>query len=417
MSSHRRELFQEMEESEGSFTSLSDQISDSQTFDFGAISQSERQFAHLQQEILRQGKEIEQFIETYSSKHRPSELFNSMTTLFQLFKSELTMNLALRNQLVIMRERRIDFENSSHPSCATLLRTLCDASGVEIPTLESATRFVLKLLGDYKVHISNTRGFDKERLQFSLDLAKSTARAEKAEKLYQELQDRLVLLQREITYSNPTERITQKKLKIKALKSQIAELEQLHSAELATVQMKLRTSELEIDALDQRLRARQANRVNAASQSDADNVVRREAQLQHEFEAFATAAKAKIAELRRKRNEAKAEIENQRTIQATTFNKVSELQTAVNALQKAVPTARARAARRQEPFKGRDRLMPRRSPRRPGNHALLTELRSLSKGVKVLEQRNAQLASLVDNFNHSPKNVAQRHLVATVIPG
>jgi hypothetical protein len=148
---------------------------------------------------MQQGREIEKFIET------------CMTTLFQLCKSELAMNLALRKALLIERKSRTSFENALHPSYTTFLRTLSDASGFEISTLESATKFILKLIRDSKMRKPSNREFDEERLQFSLDIANATARAEKAEKQNQALQNRLFLLQNELAAASAPSMIHKKK--------------------------------------------------------------------------------------------------------------------------------------------------------------------------------------------------------------
>ena len=70
-----------------------------------SFARTEGQLNQVQNEILQQGKDIEKFIEEHNRNHKPSSVFKTLETLFQLFKSELSMNLALRRGLLQAKER------------------------------------------------------------------------------------------------------------------------------------------------------------------------------------------------------------------------------------------------------------------------------------------------------------------------
>jgi hypothetical protein len=157
---------------------------------------------HLQQEILRQAKDIEQFLGSSEAKHKRSKLFTSLATLCTLFKSELTMNAALRSEIVVERKRRTALENAPQRSYATSLCTISGASQSGIHDLEQWTRFVLRLIRDSKTRPSNLKEFDELRLQFSLDVAQATIHAEKTKELNQELRGRVFASKSELALAN-----------------------------------------------------------------------------------------------------------------------------------------------------------------------------------------------------------------------
>lgn len=64
------------------------------------FAKTENELNQLQTEIMNQGKDIEQFIKVHSSKHQTSNTFHALEMLFELFKSELSMNLMLRRSLM-----------------------------------------------------------------------------------------------------------------------------------------------------------------------------------------------------------------------------------------------------------------------------------------------------------------------------
>jgi hypothetical protein len=204
-------------------------------------------------------------------------------------------------------------------------------------------------------------------------------RAEKWEKRSNELQERVNSMQTELNcvYS----KLHEQKKKSMALKAKLADVERVHFVELATAQ-----------------KGYERDRVDSSSQVSGDEPRRdnREGQLQQELETLAEVAKAKIAKLRQERNEAKAIIQNMSTVQQTALDKIAELEAALQNLQRDSKRPRSPRAKPRRSHEVRRR----HSPREPGNHAVLAELRSLSKGVKALEKRNARLTSLVGN-DHS----------------
>ncbi|OHT16270.1 hypothetical protein TRFO_13275 [Tritrichomonas foetus] len=64
------------------------------------FTQAENELNLLQNEILEQGKNIEQFILFHEKNHKQSPTFRALVMLFELFKSELSMNLSLRRNLM-----------------------------------------------------------------------------------------------------------------------------------------------------------------------------------------------------------------------------------------------------------------------------------------------------------------------------
>jgi hypothetical protein len=348
--------------SDASVNDASGPQADSQIQD---VAETERHFARVHREILRQGQEIECFIQKASAKQKSPELIGSMTALFELFKSEVALNHALRTELEKERGRRERLEAVPRQECATFLRVISDAAGVDLATLEHATRLVLKLIRDLKLRIPDRRAFDEERLQAALDLAQATVRAENAENVSCELHNHLQALQREIASIRTI--VHKKKAKIGALKAKIAELGVLHSAELAAAQMNVQASERAGESLRQELDRKPASRADSSSQSSTTD-----------FERFAQNAKTKIARLRRERQEAQTELSRQAKRQAATLAKVSKLEAALHRLQAVHPAP---------------------IPKSAGPPSLISELHSLSKGVSALEQRNADLTHLVDRYS------------------
>ena len=66
-------------------------------------SQTEEQVNELQNQILTQGKEIELYIKSHSQIHQSSS-FKVLSILFDLFKTELSLNLSLRRSLIIEKQ-------------------------------------------------------------------------------------------------------------------------------------------------------------------------------------------------------------------------------------------------------------------------------------------------------------------------
>jgi uncharacterized small protein (DUF1192 family) len=122
--------------------------------------------------------------------------------------------------------------------------------------------------------------------------------------------------------------------------------------------------------------------VDSSSQASSDQF--------SDFETFMEAAKAKIAKLRHERNEARLLSDSQSAVHNAALTKVAELEAALNTLQHKIPRTKTRPARHEVHLT--------HSPRNDSKHVLLSELHSLSKGVKSLEKRNAQLTSLVNRY-------------------
>jgi hypothetical protein len=67
----------------------------------------------LQKQILSQTKAIERYISEHQTQSNPSEAFALLQSLFALFKSEISMNLAMEKAVAQERFRRIDAEKSA----------------------------------------------------------------------------------------------------------------------------------------------------------------------------------------------------------------------------------------------------------------------------------------------------------------
>ena len=84
--------------SPGKFSSLGSSMTANE------FTKTENELNALQNEILTQGQEIEQFIQYHSSSHKSTPTFHALQMLFELFKSELSMNLSLRRSLIEEKE-------------------------------------------------------------------------------------------------------------------------------------------------------------------------------------------------------------------------------------------------------------------------------------------------------------------------
>jgi hypothetical protein len=147
----------------------------------------------------------------------------------------------------------------------------------------------------------------------------------------------------------------------------------------------------------------QTDRVDSSSQASIDSS---DDLSPNEFHSFVETATAKIARLRRERNEARAIIQDQSSIHADALVMIGDLEAALCSRQKTVSP-------HSEPIHHR---WSARVPRKPSNHALLSELHSLSRGVKALEKRNEQLTSLVDSYHTPPKTFVVSESDATSDP-
>lgn len=84
--------------SPGKFSSLGSSMTATE------FAKTENELNALQNEILTQGQEIEQFIQYHSNSHKSTPTFHALQMLFELFKSELSMNLTLRRSLIEEKE-------------------------------------------------------------------------------------------------------------------------------------------------------------------------------------------------------------------------------------------------------------------------------------------------------------------------
>jgi chromosome segregation ATPase len=77
-----------------------------------SILRTEKQFNQLHHDILEQGRAIEAFLKDHATRHKMSETFAVLLSLFDLFKTVLTVNLGLRHNLVT--ERSFNRNRSAH---------------------------------------------------------------------------------------------------------------------------------------------------------------------------------------------------------------------------------------------------------------------------------------------------------------
>lgn len=111
-----------------------------------SFARTEGQLNQVQNEILQQGKDIEKFIEEHNRNHKPSSVFKTLETLFQLFKSELSMNLALRRGLLQAKERNealTEQTNKQSAEIQTFLKTFTENLHVEVDNLSAACEHII----------------------------------------------------------------------------------------------------------------------------------------------------------------------------------------------------------------------------------------------------------------------------------
>ena len=73
---------------------------------------SEDQFNQMQDDILKSGQKLEPLIQTYVQNHKKSSAFLPISSLFDLFKRELKMNLIIRQNLIKERSIKQEILNS-----------------------------------------------------------------------------------------------------------------------------------------------------------------------------------------------------------------------------------------------------------------------------------------------------------------
>jgi hypothetical protein len=76
----------------------SDEISaiGSNSWNISSIARTEKQFDQRHHDILEQGRGIEAFLKDHATRHKMSETFATLQSLFGVFKPAMTVNLALR---------------------------------------------------------------------------------------------------------------------------------------------------------------------------------------------------------------------------------------------------------------------------------------------------------------------------------
>lgn len=174
-----------------------------------SMGQVEGQLNQLQTEILDQGNKIGQFIQHHSKNHKPTATFRALVMLFELFKSELEMNLKIRQSLMKQKE-----ENHSYIEQITSMKTMidnffkhvsndigfdisdfngiCDIIKKQKEEVRSAnlkpktTKLEFKLKKDNEILQNRVQELeqtlDENDAQFSLEMAKHTAQIETLKK-------------------------------------------------------------------------------------------------------------------------------------------------------------------------------------------------------------------------------------------
>jgi hypothetical protein len=237
--------------------------------DTSSITRTDDRLSGIQAELLAQGKEIEQFIHRH--QHQCSEVFQMLTSLFAMFKTEMSINIALRRSLVNAR---------AAPSFETFLQTVSTACGAPIDDLEAATKLFLKLIRTDKLPTDQESCRIEEAL-FAVELAECSARAELAERENVALKAQLA---RGPSTAKLWSTLVRKQTKTNNLKLRVSEL----AGEVAELQLRLNRSEEERAALEKSLESQCSRAV--------------------ELERCVEIAQTKIVRLRRHRNQARQEL-------------------------------------------------------------------------------------------------------------
>jgi chromosome segregation ATPase len=248
-----------------------------------SFARAEDELNHLQNEILGQGREIEEFIKAHAKSHKPSPAFRALMMLFDLFKSELSMNLALRQAL--MKEK------GNSEACAQalgaqrkeidgFLACISEAIGIQIPDLQAASHWIVTQLHEQRESVDEVkekhralktshgklerekanlqkdieslhRNLTDQEAQFSIELARVTSRAELTEKQAANLKSDIAAMKTDLrTLQSKNEQLSQKldrkKTRMRSLKSDLAEAERNSSAQVNQLHAKLRSAEAEL---------------------------------------------------------------------------------------------------------------------------------------------------------------------------
>lgn len=174
-------------------------------------SQIENEVKNIQDAILKQGQEVEQFIkqrEKQKEKISTAE-FSYLQALFELFKSEIKMNLSLRSALMTEKSK-VSTLYSSYTESDSNLKAFLDffsqQVGKKIQDLTSAAQTIMDLnqksvsqdqlkqlqqdnKNFYQQLTEMKKSFDISQAQNTLELAKYVSMAESAQSLSTELND------------------------------------------------------------------------------------------------------------------------------------------------------------------------------------------------------------------------------------
>lgn len=126
--------------SPGKFSSLGSSMTAAE------FAKTENELNALQNEILTQGQEIEQFIQYHSSSHKSTPTFHALQVLFELFKSELSMNLTLRRSLIEEKEnnqQNTEYIEKMEQEKAQFFRQISEGSSTPINEYGQVISFVI----------------------------------------------------------------------------------------------------------------------------------------------------------------------------------------------------------------------------------------------------------------------------------
>jgi chromosome segregation ATPase len=231
-----------------------------------SLNSTEDQVNQLQNEILGQGREIQQFIEAHAKLHKPSAAFRALMTLFDLFKSELSMNFALRQALMKEKsntEGYCEAIEEQKRQIEDFLRSIATLTQIEVPDLRAVYDCIAKQLEEQKTAAeaakrklsaakanyakierensnlqkeieSLRRRLNDQEVQFSIELVKVTSRAELAEKQNAGMKSK---------YDSLSQKVERQKKKIRQLKADLAQNSRNSSAQINQLHSKITTAE------------------------------------------------------------------------------------------------------------------------------------------------------------------------------
>ena len=132
------------------------------------FAQTEGEITTLQRQILGQSQAIEEFIRVHSKEHKKSESFGMLTTLFNMFKTELSMNLGLRRTILVEKAQHHQF-----------LCDLADMLDVSDQSEESIAQAVRDHLNREREASERCRSCEESEAQCTLELQEQKSKKEK----------------------------------------------------------------------------------------------------------------------------------------------------------------------------------------------------------------------------------------------